>query len=293
MSRLPVVVNPAARGGRRRVPRERIERAAAARGLAVDWWETAAPGHATELAAKASRDRTPVLAVWGGDGTYNEAARGLVGSETALLALPGGTTSVLAYEFGIPRDPQRALEVQLDGARRAMAVARTDRGQIFLLMLSAGPDALILANIPSALKLRGGKLGISVQACVEFVRGGFPRFSVAANGDKLRASWCIVGKSRSYGGPYAATPAADPFALDLDVVTLTRHGRASLLPFFFAIPSGRHLRMRGVERASSREVRLEGEGVPYQLDGDAAGMLPVTARSTGDRLWVMVPAAAS
>jgi len=174
-----------------------------------------------------------------------------------------------------------------------MAVARTDRGQIFLLMLSAGPDALILANIPSALKLRGGKLGISVQACVEFVRGGFPRFSVAANGDKLRASWCIVGKSRSYGGPYAATPAADPFALDLDVVTLTRHGRASLLPFFFAIPSGRHLRMRGVERASSREVRLEGEGVPYQLDGDAAGMLPVTARSTGDRLWVMVPAAAS
>ncbi|HUK14209.1 MAG TPA: diacylglycerol kinase family protein [Thermoanaerobaculaceae bacterium] len=292
MSRLPVVVNPAARGGRRRVPRERIERAAAARRLAVEWWETAAPGHATELAARAARDRVPILAVWGGDGTYNEAARGLVGSETALLALPGGTTSVLAYEFGIPRDPQRALEVQLDGARRAMAVARTDRGQVFLLMLSVGPDATILANIPAPLKRRAGKLGIGVQACVEFLRGGFPRFSVAANGAELQASWCIVGKSRSYAGPYAATPAADPFALDFDVVTLTRHGRASLLPFFFAIPSGRHLHMRGVERASAREVRLEGEGVPYQLDGDAAGELPVTARSSGDRLWVMVPAAA-
>jgi len=291
LSPLPVVVNPAARGGRGRVPRERIERAAASRGQRVEWWETRGPGHASELAARAARDRAPVLAVWGGDGTYNEAARGLVGSETALLALPGGTTSVLAYELGIPRRPERALVEQLDGERRAMAVARTDRGQLFLLMLSVGPDAVILANIPQLLKDRGGKLGISWQACIEFIRGGFPRFSVAANGVNCEASWCIVGKSRSYAGPYAATPAADPFAPDLDVVALTRAGRTALVPFFFLIPFGRHLRLRGVERACVREVRLAGDGVPYQLDGDAAGTLPVTVSSSGDRLWVLVPRA--
>jgi diacylglycerol kinase (ATP) len=291
LSLLPVVVNPAARGGRRGVPRGRIERAAATHGLTVEWWETEGPGHASELAARAARDRVPVLAVWGGDGTYNEAARGLVGSETALLALPGGTTSVLAYELGIPHHPERALLAQLDGERRAMAVARTDHEQLFLLMLSVGPDAVILTNLPQLLKQHAGKFGISLQACVEFVRGGFPRFSVVANGVQCEASWCIVGKSRSYGGPYAATPAADPFAPDLDVVALTRMGRAALLPFFFLIPSGRHLRMRGVQRACAREVRLLGEGVPYQLDGDPAGTLPVTARSSGDRLWVLVPRA--
>ncbi len=289
MSVLPVVVNPAARGGRGRVPRERIERAAATGGLRVEWWETAGPGHASELAARAARDRYPMLAVWGGDGTYNEAARGLVGSETALVALPGGTTSVLAYELGIARQPERALLGQLDGERRAMAVARTDRGQLFLLMLSVGPDAVILAKMPRLLKDRAGKLGISWQACIEFVRGGFPRFSVAANGVSCEASWCIVGKSRSYAGPYAATPAADPFAPDLDVVALTRAGRAALVPFFFLIPFGRHLRLRGVRRACAREVRLVGEGVPYQLDGDPAGTLPVTVSSGGDRLWVLVP----
>ena len=289
MSRLPVVVNPAARGGRGRVPRELIERTASARGLHVEWWETTGPGHAGELAAKAARDGIPALAVWGGDGTYNEASRGLVGTETALLALPGGTTSVLAYELGIPREPQAALLAQLDGERRAMAIARTDHGQIFLLMLSVGPDAVILTNIPQALKQRAGKFGIGLQACREFVRGRFPRFSVATNGTAVHASWCIVGKSHSYGGPWAATPAADPFALDLDVVTLTRHGRAAVVPFFFAIRSGRHLGMAGVRRASCREVVLEGDGVPYQLDGDPAGFLPVTARSAGDRLWVLVP----
>jgi diacylglycerol kinase (ATP) len=286
---LPVVVNPVAGGGRGRVPRERIEATAATRGLEVEWWETEGPGHASELAARAARDRVPVLAVWGGDGTYNEAARGLVGSETALLALPGGTTSVLAYELGIPRQAERALLAQLDGERRAMAVARTDHDQLFLLMLSVGPDATTLTNLPELLKQRAGKLGIGWQACVELVRGEFPRFSVAANGMECEASWCIVGKSRSYGGPFAATPAADPFAPELDVVTLTRHGRRALVPFFFSIPSGRHLRMRGVRRTSTREVRLGGAGLPYQLDGDPAGILPVTARSSGDRLWVLVP----
>jgi len=290
VSILPVVVNPVARGGRAGPPRELLERLAQQRGLRVEWWATRAPGHAAELAAQAARERLPMLAVWGGDGTYNEAARGLVGSETALLALPGGTTSVLAYELGIPRDVGRALLAQLDGERRAMAVARTDRGQLFLLMLSVGPDARILTNLPPLLKRRGGKLGITVQAFVEFMRGGLPRFTATVNGTPLDASWCIAGNARSYGGPFAATPGADPFRPGLEVVTLTRHGRAAVVPFFFAIPFGRHLRMRGVRCSMADEVRLDGGGdIPYQLDGDPAGFLPVTARASDERVWVLVP----
>ena len=109
MTSLPVIVNPVARGGRARRPASASSGSAAEHGVRLEWWATSGPGHASELAARAARDRHPVLAVWGGDGTYNEAARGLVGTETALLALPGGTTSVLAYELGIPRDPEAAL----------------------------------------------------------------------------------------------------------------------------------------------------------------------------------------
>jgi diacylglycerol kinase (ATP) len=287
---LPVIVNPVARGGRARMPRERLERRAAEHGMRLEWWATRGPGHARELAARAARDRHPVLAVWGGDGTYNEVARALVGTDTALLALPGGTTSVLAYELGIPRDPEAALVGQLEGERRPMAVGRTDSGQLFLLMLSAGPDARILTNLPPLLKLRGGKVGITVQAVVEFVRGNLPRFSVTINGETVEASWCIAGNARSYAGPYAATPGADPFQPGLEVVTLTRHGRAAVVPFFFSIPSGRHLRMRGVQRGPAQEVRLQGgRDIAYQLDGDPAGFLPVTARASGERLWVLVP----
>ena len=289
MNTLPIVVNPVASGGRKSAPREALTAAAAQRGWRVEWWATEAPGHATELAARAARDRDPLLAVWGGDGTYNEAARGLLGSDTALVALPGGTTSVLAYELGIPRDPVAALAQQLDGERRGMAVGRTDSGQLFLLMLSAGPDALILANLPALLKKRAGKAGITAQAVVEFLHGRLPRFAVSIDGAALDASWCIVGNGRCYGGPYIATPGADPFATGFEVVTLERHGRAAAVPFFFSIPSGNHLRRDGVDRRPATEVRLTGEGVPYQLDGDPSGYLPVIARASDERLFVMLP----
>jgi diacylglycerol kinase family enzyme len=290
VTRLPVVVNPVARGGRRAAPREMLARAADERGFRLEWWETVQPGHAVELAARAARDRLPMLAVWGGDGTYNEAARGLVDSETALLALPGGTTSVLAYELGISRDPLQALLGQLDGERRAMAVAQTDRGERFLLMLSAGPDSLILENLPQWLKRHGGKVGITIQAFVEFAHARLPRFAVAVNGDRRDVSWCIVGNARCYGGPWAGTPAADPFTPGFETVVLNRHGRTAVIPFFFAIPSGAHLRLKGVERFASQEVALSGpEDIPYQLDGDPAGHLPVTVRSSAERLWVLVP----
>ena len=65
----------------------------------------------------------------------------------------------------------------------------------------------------------------------------------------------------------------------------TRH--EDLLGF----PFGRHLQQKGVVRFAAAEVSLTGEGrIPYQLDGDPAGFLPVTARASEDHVWVWLPA---
>ncbi|MDW8329599.1 MAG: acylglycerol kinase family protein, partial [Candidatus Bipolaricaulota bacterium] len=48
---------------------------------------TEAPGAATEIARKASRDFSVVVAV-GGDGTIHEVAGGLIGTQTKLGIIP-------------------------------------------------------------------------------------------------------------------------------------------------------------------------------------------------------------
>lgn len=290
MKAVPLIYNPVARGGRSRVPEKALRELAQEYGYRLELWPTKAPGHARELAAQAREVGYEFVAVFGGDGTYNEAAGGLLNGDTAMVVLPGGTTSVLAYELGLPRDVIQAFRFQLGGRRRRLYLGRTDKDQIFLLMLSVGPDALILYDLPWLLKRYGGKVGITLQAFWEFFFARLPRFRVQLNGKAFQAGWCIVGKGRFYGGPFAATPGANPFVPGLEVVVNSRWGRRAAVPFFFAIPFGKHLQQKNVFRWGADQVLLTGEGrIPYQLDGDRAGFLPVRVTASQDFVPVLMP----
>ena len=59
----------------------------------VEAIDTEAQGHATELCREAAQAGYDVVVAFGGDGTVNEVANGLVGRDTPLTCLPGGSTS--------------------------------------------------------------------------------------------------------------------------------------------------------------------------------------------------------
>ena len=70
--------------------------------------DTTGRDHATELAQDAVDRGFDAVLVFGGDGTVNEAAQGVVATDVALGILPGGSTNVMARSLGIPRDPVEA-----------------------------------------------------------------------------------------------------------------------------------------------------------------------------------------
>src|SRR2546421_1286017 len=76
----------------------------------VDAIDTEGRNHATELCREAAREGYDVVVAFGGDGTVNEAANGLAGSETPLTCLPGGSTNVWCRTMGIPNDVVDATE---------------------------------------------------------------------------------------------------------------------------------------------------------------------------------------
>src|ERR671919_2126148 len=76
----------------------------------VEAVDTQARAHATELCREAAEEGYDVVVAFGGDGTLNEAANGLVGSSTPLTALPGGATNVFCRTVGIPTDVVDATE---------------------------------------------------------------------------------------------------------------------------------------------------------------------------------------
>src|ERR1700761_8673775 len=75
--------------------------------------ETERRGHAIGLAQNAAAQGYDLVVVFGGDGTLNEAANGLVaaastaGTTTALAPMPGGSTNVFARTIGFTNKPKK------------------------------------------------------------------------------------------------------------------------------------------------------------------------------------------
>ena len=75
--------------------------------------------------------------VSGGDGTIATAASALLGGETELAILPGGTLNHFATDLGIPTDAAEAIDLAAAGTVRASDVGMVN-GRLFLNTSSVG-----------------------------------------------------------------------------------------------------------------------------------------------------------
>ena len=116
----------------------------------VDVVETNRRGHATTLSSDAARDGCEVVVCLGGDGTLNELANGLVGTDCALAALPGGSTNVFARSIGLPDEMTDAALV-ISEALEARSIRRVGvgsvNGRFFLFHLGIGWDAALVKQV--------------------------------------------------------------------------------------------------------------------------------------------------
>jgi diacylglycerol kinase (ATP) len=144
-----------------------VTRRAEARGF--DVVETDGPGDAVDLAREAVSDGVVELAVCGGDGTVNEALRGLEaagGLESITFGVvPGGTANLLAENVGI-RGLDHGLEVIDTGRTRSVDVGMAD-GDPFLVSCIAGFPANASVAASSDLKRRFGTLAFLVTGARE------------------------------------------------------------------------------------------------------------------------------
>ena len=108
--------------------------------------------HARQIAKEAVGKFDVVVAV-GGDGTVNEVASAIVGSDTALGIVPFGSGNGLARFLKIPMDTQKAIETLGTGNTIAIDSGRLN-GRPFFNMAGMGFDAHI-SEVFSHTKKRG------------------------------------------------------------------------------------------------------------------------------------------
>jgi YegS/Rv2252/BmrU family lipid kinase len=267
MKKAALIFNPRAGSWRTEKRIVAIRAALTEAGYATKPLPTQAPGHASQLAGEAAESGFEVVFTFGGDGTLREAAAGLVGSDTALAPVPGGTVNVVAMALGLPQDPVRAARMMKGAEPFDMDVGMCGE-EAFLMQTSAGLDAHIMGNLRPGLKRRFGKAAIVLAGLNRLATYGFPEIGLVADGRPLTASLVAVCNLSYYAGPFKMAPDASVSDRLLDLVIFRGSGRLRTLAFGLNLIFGRHLHRPDVEVVRVKMVTLRG---PQDLSRSTSG----------------------
>jgi diacylglycerol kinase family enzyme len=282
MQEAVLITNPAAEATSQHV-KEVIVRALSS-DLHLEVVDTAAPGHATEVASEAVRSGCGLVVAFGGDGTMNEVANGLVGSDTPLAILPGGTANVVCRNLGLPADIVGATGRLLNGLRehttRRISVGKTG-GRCFLVSCGLGLKPRGAHDLEDLERRRGPRfpgrhlLEAAFRAAVRDRGGRDPRMQLTA-GDLVEdvVVALITNTSQpSYVGDHPVTLAPEPRLEEgLDLLAM-RSFPLSYVPrlAWSALAGGSHVHFKQVLYLHDLgAVRASSTGAPFSvhLDGE-------------------------
>jgi diacylglycerol kinase family enzyme len=256
----------------------------------VDAVDTEARGHATEICREAAHEGYDVVVAFGGDGTVNEAANGLVGSSTPLCCLPGGSANVFGRMIGIPGELVDATEHVLALADD-WRVRRVDlgvvNGRCFTFASGLGLDASVVQRVDSNphLKARLGPYYFTWVAVTTFMRRYLTRPArlqvQCADGTTLEGITAVIQN----GAPFTyfknrPINVAEGAALDsgaLAGAVLHRATPAGMPSLAWRVLSResrlvRHRQVTGLDNFTELTVRsADQRPLPLQADGDYLG----------------------
>lgn len=261
----------------------------------VEAVDTEAQNHATEIGHEVRDHGYDVVVAFGGDGTLNEVANGLAGTDVPVSMLPGGSTNVVCRTLGIPNDVVDATEHLLalvdDWQPRKIDLGRVD-DRHFVFSCGAGIDATVVKRVDAhpRMKSMAGPYYFSWAAISAFYR------SYLVNPVRLRAQ--VEG--HEVEGVTALTQNSDPFtyfsdspirvcegvAIDDGTLALgvlkraTTRDMPTLVARLFSErrPAARHRQIEhfpGIAEATLTSISKTKNGIqrpfPVQVDGDYIG----------------------
>ena len=256
---------------------------------------TEAQHHAIEIGREAREGGYDIVVAFGGDGTLNEVANGLAGTDVPVSVLPGGSTNVVCRTLGIPNDVVDATE-HLLGLADDFKPRRVDlgvaNGRHFVFACGAGLDATAARRVDShpRLKARGGRWYYTWAAVSGFYRSYLRdpvRMRLDVDGDAVEGVTAIAQNSDPFtyfgGQPLRVCENA---ALDngtLSVAMLRRAAQrdvpmiaARVLTTSLRTPAHRQIDHHdGVTECRIESISRDHDGrlrsFPVQVDGDYIG----------------------
>jgi diacylglycerol kinase (ATP) len=262
------IINPISGIGKQKRIRKLIDYNADLAGIDIDIAYTEAAGHATELARAAAQAGYDAVIAVGGDGSINEVARGLVGTNTAIGIIPAGSGNGFAHFIGIPFRTSSAIKTIAKMKVKQVDTA-TINDEFFVSVAGVGFDAFVADKFSRSKKR--GLIAYSRIIIREYMLFRPKRFKIYVNNRVLRkrAFMITFANSNQFGFNAKISPKASVTDGLIDVCVL--HKPPVYLAVFvilFAFMGLTHL-TPFLEVYKAKEVRMiQRKNFIAHIDGD-------------------------
>ena len=234
----------------------------------------------------------------GGDGTA-AAVVNRTAPDTPIVTFPLGTENVLAKYLQVSGDPETVAEMIIDGKWVQLDVGKAG-DRLFLLHVGCGFDADVVRRLHNERTGHIQRLSYAKPIIQSIRKYPYPELMVKydprlkqndTHTGLIRCRWAFVVNLPRYAGGLEFVPEAVGTDGLLDICTFRSGSLWSGLWYLGSVLFGRHRQSQDCITVQTTRVRLESSGqVPYQLDGDPGGFLPVDIEIVPARLRLVVPA---
>ncbi|PTS91595.1 lipid kinase [Flavobacterium sp. HMWF030] len=243
------IINPVSGGGRHSLPDFYIRQFFPSDRYKISTDYTMSRKHALVLTQKALQQNPDIIVACGGDGTINEVASCLIGTDVKLGIIPLGSGNGLASHLNIPHDIGKSLEVIREGRK-----IRIDAGRInqhyFFSNTGIGIDAMIIRKYEHS----GKRMLFSyVRAAVASTFEYSAQPAIVSFDDRvipIKPFMVFVSNSNEMGYNMTLTPDAMLTDGKLDLVLIPE------LSFFEKIALGYRILTRSVSRFKKAQHHL-------------------------------------
>ena len=218
-------------------------------------------------------ERGVILAVVGGDGTLNAAARLVAGTKSTMLPLPGGTFNHFVRDLGMPMHLPDALEQAPKYARRTVDIAEVN-GELFLNNSNVGLYPFSLIERKATKRIVGKWVAAALSVVDQLAL--FRRHALKIDGKRVHSPFVFVGNNR-YDIESAVIPVRTRFDENvLTVMIATSERRLQLLAAVFAVLRGDVSKRSDFTVMERRELSIYSHRskIAVSLDGEVRRLHP-------------------
>ena len=292
-SRYFLIVNLIAGQGRCKELFPKVKMELDRRQIQYDLHFTNEPMEAVDVAKMGIEAGFSHIVAMGGDGTVNEVANGLLGSDATLAVIPAGTGNDFVRMLGIPGNPMQAIDTLLDGTIRTIDLGQVEDDRYFVNGLGIGLDAQVARDVLKMERLRGAPAYITAAVREVFRFRAFP-VTLSTPEEQFELTCLSLGIANGIyaGGGFKLAPKAD---IDDGLIDISALGDYPKLERLYRLPkvrAGKHVDWKNVTYRQASEVTISSpnkliahvDGEPYRLPNDS-----FTVRALPQALRVLVP----